>query len=369
MWAPGVRAQTVDGPEPAVASEGKSSDFIWIPPTVVYHDWVFLLQAYYSGLDGVGAGFEVSRPFRFPFLGDYVVDDSELLVKARVYEQMHGEIEVTTENALFDGNWTMRTRFLHATRLREFWGVGPNVPDTNKERFRPRDLSAYLEFLRRFARLRVGARVELQDYQYLETSPDGLLESGEFPGVTSDGTTILGVGLTWDVDFRNDRYNPSSGWWLQGYYMAFGSSNSSEGDFNNIYLEVRSYLSLTRVDVLALQVFTFSENKDAPIWRYSSLGGRAHTRGYSRNRYLDRRMAAVQAEWRRPFFWRFDMSVFAGTALVGPTWSKFQWKHHRPTVGAGLYVRIPEVSSITIRGDLAMGDESLHGNLSIGHSF
>ena len=96
MWAPGVRAQTVDGPEPAVASEGKSSDFIWIPPTVVYHDWVFLLQAYYSGLDGVGAGFEVSRPFRFPFLGDYVVDDSEFLVKARVYEQMHGEIEVTT---------------------------------------------------------------------------------------------------------------------------------------------------------------------------------------------------------------------------------------------------------------------------------
>jgi hypothetical protein len=369
VWAPGARAQTADVPEPVVAAEGKSSSFIWIPPTVVYHGWVFLLQAYYSGLDGIGAGFEVSRPFRFPFLGDSVIDDSELLVRARVYEQMHGEFEVTTEHALFDGKWTMRTRFLHATRLREFWGVGPNVPDTNKERFRPRDLSTYVEFLCRIARLRVGVRVELQDYKYLETKPDGLLESGKFPGVKSAGTTILGVGLTWDVDFRNDRYNPSSGWWLQGYYMGFGSSNSSEGDFNNLYLEVRSYVSLTRVDVLALQVFTFAVNKDAPVWRYSSLGGRAHTRGYSRNRYLDRRMAAAQAEWRRPFFWRFDMSVFAGTALVGPTLSKFQWKHHRPTFGAGLYVRIPEVSSITIRGDLAMGDESLHANLSIGHSF
>ena len=373
MWAPGAWAQTADGSQPAsepvVASEGKPSGFIWIPPTVVYHDWVILLLAYYSGLDGIGAGFELSRPFRSPFLDDGVVDDSELLVKARVYEQMHGEIEVATENALFDGNWTMRTRVLYATRLREFWGVGPNIADTNKERFRPRDLSAYVEILRRIARFRVGLRVEAQDYQYLETKPDGLLDSGEYPGVTSTGMTILGAGLTVDIDYRNDRYNPSNGWWLQGYYIAFQSSNSSVGDFNNIYLEIRSYLSLTRVDVLALQLFTFSVNKGAPIWRYSSLGGRAHTRGYSRNRYLDRRMAAAQAEWRRPFFWRFDMSVFAGTALVGPTWSKFQWKHHRPTVGAGLYVRIPEVSSITIRGDLAMGDESLHANLSIGHSF
>ena len=238
MWAPGAWAQTADGSQPAsepvVASEGKPSGFIWIPPTVVYHDWVILLLAYYSGLDGIGAGFELSRPFRSPFLDDGVVDDSELLVKARVYEQMHGEIEVATENALFDGNWTMRTRVLYATRLREFWGVGPNVADTNKERFRPRDLSAYVEILRRIARFRVGLRVEAQDYQYLETKPDGLLDSGEYPGVTSTGMTILGAGLTVDIDYRNDRYNPSNGWWLQGYYIAFQSSNSSVGDFNII---------------------------------------------------------------------------------------------------------------------------------------
>jgi len=369
IWAPDVRAQTVGVAEPVVASKDKPFGFIWIPPTIVYHDWVFLLQAYYSGLDGIGVGYEMSRPFSFPFVSDQVVDDSELIVKARVYEQMYGEFEATTEHTLFDGGWTLRTRFLHSTRLREFWGVGPDIPNTDRERFRPRDLSAYVEVLRRFARLRVGFRLEVEDYQYLETEQNGLLESGEFPGVSSSGTTILGAGLTWDVDFRNDRYNPTNGWWLQGYFMSFGSSNSSEGDFNNFYLEARSYQSLTKVDVLALQIFFFAVNKHAPVWRYSSLGGRAHTRGYSRNRYLDRRMGAVQAEWRRPFFWRFDLSVFGGVALVGPIWSKFEWKHRRPTVGAGLYVRIPEVSSITIRGDLAIGDESVHGNLSIGHAF
>jgi hypothetical protein len=369
MWVSVARAETVDASEPTVASKDKSTGFILIPPTVVYHDWVFLLQAYYSGLDGVGAGFEMSRPFRYPFLGGSEVDDAELLVRARVYEQMHGEVEITTENTRHERRWTLRTRFRYSTRLREFWGVGPDVPDTNRERFRPRDLAGYVELLRRFASLRMGIRIEAQGYQYIETEPDGLLESGEFPGVSSSGSPILGVGLTWDLDFRDDRYNPANGWLLQGYLMRFGALDSKQRDFNNLYLEFRSYHSLSRVDVLATQLFIFAVDSDAPVWRYSSLGGRAHTRGYSRNRYLDHRMGAVQVEWRRPFFWRFDMSLFAGTAIVGPTLSEFQWKYQRPTVGAGLYVRIPEVSNITIRGDLALGDESVHGNLAIGHAF
>jgi hypothetical protein len=54
---------------------------------------------------------------------------------------------------------------------------------------------------------------------------------------------------------------------------------------------------------------------------------------------------------------------------VTPEWAKMQLRHHRPTFGAGLSLVIPQVSSIAIRGDLAVGDESLHGRIAIGLAF
>ena len=85
--------------------------------------------------------------------------------------------------------------------------------------------------------------------------------------------------------------------------------------------------------------------------------------------YLDQRMVAAQAEWRRPLFWRFDMQLFAGAATVARDWDGLSVRHLHPTFGAGLSLPIPQVSSVPVRGDLALGDESVHADLSIGFAF
>ena len=64
--------------------------FIWVPPSAWYDNWVFLLQGFYSGLDGFGLGVEATRPFEVPLLSKYADSDVELKFSGRLYEEMHG---------------------------------------------------------------------------------------------------------------------------------------------------------------------------------------------------------------------------------------------------------------------------------------
>lgn len=346
-----------------------SYGFNWIPPSGYYGDWVFLLLGFYSGLDGLGLGAEVSHPFRIPGLARYRVSEVEAIFKGRVYEDLHGEFQATGDATFGDARWSVRAHFLHSTRLREFWGIGPDLPDSDREQYRPRNLRTYVELFRNIARFRAGLRVEFQDYQYLEREPGGLLENGDYDGVTATGENVGGVGLTMEYDSRDDRYTPTTGWRVSSSLMAFDAFRSGEDGFVNAFLDVRNYRSTSPRNVFALQYFLFGVNGRAPIWRYAVIGGREHTRGYSRNRYVDQKMMAVQVEWRRHLHRRLGLQVFTGSALVTPEWAKMQLRHHRPTFGAGLSLVIPQVSSIAIRGDLAVGDESLHGRIAIGLAF
>ena len=202
---------------PVSAEEEPAGDdtfgFRWIPPSGYVDDWVFLLQAYYSGLDGIGAGLELSRPFTVPGLSQLTDADVEIHARGRLYEQAHGEVEISAESAFAGGDWLATARFDHSTRLRRFWGVGPDLDHDDREQFRPRDLRTYFELLRRVTQWRFGARVELHDYMYLKMQSGGLLESGLYPGVTSTGETVAGLGLTARFDSRDDRYRPRRGWW------------------------------------------------------------------------------------------------------------------------------------------------------------
>jgi len=132
---------------------------------------------------------------------------------------------------------------------------------------------------------------------------------------------------------------------------------------------VRTYRAVSSKDVLAFQYFVFSVSDGAPVWRYAAIGGREHSRGYARNRYLDQHMMSAQLEWRRHIWWRLSGQLFAGSAIVAPGWSDFQVKRQHPTFGVGASLAIPEVNSVAIRGDLAWGDEDVHGRLAIGLAF
>ena len=237
--------------------------------------------------------------------------DSEFRLRGRIHTTGNGSAEASALIHFGEGRWFLKAKVEYQSLVQRFWGIGPDTADGDEELYRPQDVRSYVELFHRvYDRLRVGARVEWNDFRYVEVEDGGLLDTRDYPGLCCDNAT--GAGIVWEYDGRDDVYAPRRGVYVQGFWMSFSDDLNGDFAFQNVYLDLRSYHDLGGENVLALQAFTFSLYGDAPIWRYAQIGGREHSRGYRRGRYTDRRLAAVQAEWRRPLVGRFDGVAFAG---------------------------------------------------------
>ncbi|UCE03706.1 MAG: BamA/TamA family outer membrane protein, partial [Candidatus Latescibacterota bacterium] len=172
-----------------------------------------------------------------------------------------------------------------------------------------------------------------------------------------------------DWDTRNRRYNPSSGARYQGFALFFDEAIGSQINFKNYHLDLRNYFSVAPGQVLATQFFIFGTGDRAPFWRFASLGGRVHTRGYRRDRFLDEVLLAVQAEYRVRTWWRLGVHPFVGWATVAPELRKMQLQLLKPTLGFGLNLHYGRNDQIIARFDTAFGIEGVEFDLSLRQSF
>lgn len=338
----------------------------WLPPRVKGGGIVLLPKAYYSSENGFGAGLEAVRPYRFP--GSTAADrDSEIRAQGRFNVDGHGAAEVEVTAHLGAGRWSTKAKAGYDALALRFWGVGSNTPSAAEETYRPQNVWAYVEIFHRVVGgLQAGLRAEWQDYRYLEVEEGGLLDTGAYAGTPADH--VLGSGAVLEWDSRDDRYAPTRGIHAQAFWLWFGG-DASDFEFSNGHLDLRSYFDLGDDNVLAVQAFTYALFGDAPLWRFASVGGRAHSRGYRRDRFLERRMAALQAEWRRPASDHIDVVVFGGVANVARRYDTFTLASMRPTLGGGLRVHPRGRRDLMMRLDLAAGEESVRTYLSFGHAF
>ena len=133
--------------------------------------------------------------------------------------------------------------------------------------------------------------------------------------------------------------------------------------------DLRRYFDLGKHKTLALQCFVYNTEGDPPFWRYAALGGRAHSRGYRRARYLDKTLVATQAEYRFPVWRRLGAVVFAGVANVAPRLRVVRVRYSRPTVGAGVRYRVGGAAGLKARVDFAVGDDSFRVYASLDEAF
>lgn len=347
-------------------ANAESDAFRWFPPRWKGGGVIAVPKAYYSSENSFGLGLEVVRPFRFPGATSAAAD-SDLRVKGRLDLDGHGAAELEATAHLGAGRWRLRTKIGYESLALRFWGIGSDTSSEAEEIYRPQDILAYTELFRRIAGpLHLGVRAEWQDYRYLEVETGGLLDSESYRGQKGDDAFGGGVVAAWDT--RDDLYAPTRGVYAQAFWLWFGAGGT-DYEFNNGHLDLRVYRDLGKQNVIALQGFTYALFGDVPIWRYASIGGRAHSRGYRRDRYLERRMAAFQAEWRRPLWKRADVVGFAGLANVARRYDTFKLSNMRPTLGGGLRLYPAERRDRMVRADLAFGEESIRMYLSFGHAF
>jgi len=321
-------------PDSIAPNDGVEKVVRWIRPIVRPGSgkYVVLPKISYSSEAGLGFGVELGRAFQW---GGLYAADSDIRITGRLTVEGDGEASVTLNLGWLDKKYTFKTKLEYNDIPRSFYGIGPDTPESNRETYQGQSLLYYIEAFRRVTEhFRVGARGEIEDYVMLEVEEGGLLDSHTVPG-GDNHSAVAGVGLLAFYDSRGRRFSPRRGSLHQFFWMRFGSIDGRGYEFNVFNADFRWYIPVRRADVLALQIFGYFTDERPPFWRLAAIGGRAHSRGYKKGRYLDEVMAAAQLEYRMPVWWRVGVVGFAGIAEVAPVVRDLRFEHVRPTVGAG----------------------------------
>ncbi len=198
----------------------------------------------------------------------------------------------------------------------------------------------------------LGIAWDAQTNAIRDIKEEGMLMSDDIPGLA--GGNLFGVGPAWRYDSRDNNIYPST-----GYLITVRSLFNYLGDFDftSHTADVRKYMQLWNEDnILAFQIrANFTTGTDMPFYKLPQLGGDERLRGISNaSLYRDRQMIFSQIEYRRPLFWRFGLTVFAGIGDVAFDVGDFDVSELKYVGGiGGRLAAIPE-KKLNIRGDIGV---------------
>ena len=358
-------AAAQDAAPPDTTASSRLSVSLW-PPEFTTLGMVWTPQGRFNDRIGLGLGAETLIAYRKRGVGEVPPSTLKLFVMGTTRNQWR--VNVANDIHWQGGRNHARVRIDHDNLARRFFGLGPASVGTDPESYQPQSTLVYGEAtLGVTEHLAVGPRVELH-HQAIHNVRDG----HDQPGDTVRGTPaglVSGAGLVFGLDTRDCRLRTCRGVHLQGMAMAF-LDGVGDHRFQVLNLDLRGYLPLAREQVLAVQIFYYGVSDNPPFWRLASLGGRAHSRAYSRDRWLDEHLGAFQVEWRWRVRGRFGVTPFAGAALVNHRLSEVHWSHLKPSLGLGLrlYPR-GDGPPVPVRLDLAVGHRHLRAVLAVGEAF
>lgn len=197
-----------------------------------------------------------------------------------------------------------------------------------------------------------GVNFDLQSNSIRDIEAGGLIVTDNTNGL--EGGTLFGLGPIYRYDTRNNTIYPT-----KGYFVTLRSLFTHLGDYSytSHLADARKYISLgNENNILAFQVSaSFTTGQDIPFYKLPQLGGDERLRGIANaSLYRDRQMLYSQVEYRRPLFWRFGMTVFAGVGDVGYNLNDFSISEFKYVAGlGGRFAAIPE-KKLNIRGDIGV---------------
>ena len=244
----------------------------------------------------------------------------------------------------------------------KYWSIGNDTPDSVEVSYTPVFAGARFELTTRVAEhLYVGGALRGR-WRRLR---DSVAAPGTATGILAGG----GPMVTWD---SRDRVNaPRHGALFQFRSDAYPDTPGPTGAFGVMLLDLRGYITLTGQQVLALQVVGKDAWGDPPFDQYPTLGGDAVLRGFYDGRYRDRRLLALQAEYRGTVIGRFGIAAAVSTGQVMARWDDLAFDAFHTSVGGGLRFVLDPAAGLAIRVDWATATDGSTTGLyfSAGEAF
>ncbi|RFM27894.1 hypothetical protein DXN05_13290 [Deminuibacter soli] len=233
----------------------------------------------------------------------------------------------------------------------KFWGLGNASPDSAEEAYKFKQYYIYLHLMRKIGRnWFAGVLYEQQRLLSLEYKPGGLFDQEKVPG--KNGYLVSGLGLSLTYDNRTNAFSPSKGTFAQVYFNHFDSYLGSDFKYTNIVVDFRQYLRIYKEQVLALQLFDFSNFGGAvPLRSLASFGGSNSMRGYYDGRYRDKQQLVLQSEYRIPVYRRWGAVAFAGIGDVASSPAAYELKTLKYSYGGGIRFALDTKEKLNLRLD------------------
>ena len=196
----------------------------------------------------------------------------------------------------------------------------------------------------------VGGQALTTNYEILGATPldDEVLQT---LGLTK--LTAGGLGLTLNLDSRDNEYSPHHGWLVKVNNIAYRDWIAGQENYDTYRADVRYYWGHGKDDrnVLALRESN-QWTVDAPPGAYAPIV----LRGYKFGEYLGQYMSSLEAEERVYLATRWTATAFAGIAcLYGGDLTCTDEASLFPNVGAGVQYIIKEKEGMVLNLEYAKG--------------
>ena len=179
---------------------------------------------------------------------------------------------------------------------------------------------------------------------------------------------LAAIVIPIEYDSRDHQHFPRSGWKVSLDGTLYRKSVGSDFDSDIFKLAVNNFLPMREEDVLASRVVIKSSSEGTPFFLKSSFGGNKDLRGYPSGRYRDRKVIAVQTEYRWKVSERWIVTGFAGVGEVAETFSDFG-RNLLPAAGVGARFILSGKHKVSLSADLAAGKDGAEFYFGINEAF
>jgi hypothetical protein len=171
--------------------------------------------------------------------------------------------------------------------------------------------------------------------------------------------TFLTTQIGAVIDTRNT-LNPRRGGFYQATIRRFADRDGGQYSFTGTRIDLQQFIPFwNETRVLALRVL--ADHTDGlgqgqvPFYLMPTLGGARLLRGYDRQRYRDRSLLLLSAEYRYEINPFLMAALFYDAGQVAPDWSDFRARDLRDAYGIGF--RFGYSNAVALRSDIVFGGE------------
>jgi outer membrane protein assembly factor BamA len=192
------------------------------------------------------------------------------------------------------------------------------------------------------------------------------------PGLTVESTFNV-ASLAATVDYRDIPPNPRSGGRYHVAVSRYADARPAGHSFTRFDAELEQHLSAwKRQRVLTLRAVASSSIADAgndvPFYLQPTLGGSRVLRGFVTDRFRDRNLLALQAEYGWDVLPFLNAVVFYEAGTVAPRWTDINLDDFRRDYGLGF--RFGSARTVAFRTDVALGSgEGARITMRLNHAF